>query len=167
MKRHIFFLFAFSAVLFSCKKGTEVTNKPTVDCSKQSYKDSVALIDNQTIHEYIADSSLTVDSTANGLYYIIADSGRGTLHPGLNSSITVKYLGYLTNGTIFSRVGNAPLTGKLSDLIKGWQYGIPLLKKGGKIKLIIPSALGYGCQTVGVIPGNSVLIFDIELLDFF
>jgi FKBP-type peptidyl-prolyl cis-trans isomerase len=47
----------------------------------------------------------------------------------------------------------------------GWQIGIPMMKEGGKAKLLIPSQLGYGSSNLGVIPPNSVLIFDIELID--
>ncbi|MEI6409778.1 MAG: FKBP-type peptidyl-prolyl cis-trans isomerase [Bacteroidota bacterium] len=54
----------------------------------------------------------------------------------------------------------------LSSLIKGWQEGIPLLKKGGKGTFFIPSALGYGSQDQGAIPANSVLIFEITLVDY-
>ena len=49
--------------------------------------------------------------------------------------------------------------------IEGWKIGIPLIKKGGKLKLIIPSALAYGCNDISGIPGNSILFFDIDLID--
>jgi FKBP-type peptidyl-prolyl cis-trans isomerase FkpA len=48
-------------------------------------------------------------------------------------------------------------------LILGWQYGIPLVKAGGRIMLYLPPSLGYGSQSTGTIPANSVLIFDITL----
>jgi len=54
----------------------------------------------------------------------------------------------------------------LAGVIKGWQEGIPKIGKNGKIKLMIPSALGYGASEFGSIPANSVLIFDIELDSF-
>jgi len=50
-------------------------------------------------------------------------------------------------------------------VISGWQIGIPLIQKGGFIKLIIPSALGYGCRGTGPIPGDAIIYFDIQLLD--
>ena len=51
----------------------------------------------------------------------------------------------------------------LSNVIQGWQEGIPLFSEGGSGVLLIPSALGYGGQAVGSIPANSVLIFEVSL----
>jgi FKBP-type peptidyl-prolyl cis-trans isomerase FkpA len=53
------------------------------------------------------------------------------------------------------------------QLIEGWKIGLPLLKKGGHIKLYVPPSLGYGPSPNRNIPGNSVLIFDIRLVDVF
>lgn len=50
-------------------------------------------------------------------------------------------------------------------MIPGWEEGIKLVGKGGKIKLIIPPSLAYGAVPVGTIPANSTLIFDVEMLD--
>ena len=54
----------------------------------------------------------------------------------------------------------------LANVISGWQLGIPEFKKEGKGTLLIPSALAYGSSGRGSIPPNTVLAFDIELLDF-
>ena len=62
-------------------------------------------------------------------------------------------------------VASLIITFPLSGVIQGWQEGIPLFKEGGSGILLIPSALGYGSQSVGSIPANSVLIFDINLID--
>jgi FKBP-type peptidyl-prolyl cis-trans isomerase len=79
----------------------------------------------------------------------------------------VKYKGYLTNNQVFDEtVGNNSIEFSLSGLIPGWQIGIPLLQRGGKGVFYLPSALGYGSRYAGTIPPNSVLIFDIELLNF-
>jgi len=70
------------------------------------------------------------------------------------------------NGTVFDEQltpNTEPWT--LGGLIKGWIIGIPLIQEGGHIKLIIPSSLGYGCDQYYAIPGNSVLYFDIHLVD--
>jgi len=119
-------------------------------------------IDKKIIEDYLTANSLTAKSTPSGLYYIISAPG-GDIHPNINLQVKVKYKGYLTNGNIFDQ---GTITYSLSQLIKGWQEGLPLIGVGGKIKLLIPSALGYGSSSQGTaIPANSVLIFDMELLD--
>ncbi len=85
-------------------------------------------------------------------------------------SVTVNYVGSLTNGTVFDASANHGTTGFTFSLgagqvIKGWDQGIAGMKEGGKRKLVIPAALAYGNQAVGnVIPANSTLIFEVELL---
>ncbi|MCB0506814.1 MAG: FKBP-type peptidyl-prolyl cis-trans isomerase [Chitinophagales bacterium] len=131
-------------------------------CKKE--KTDQAAIDKAILLQYIADSSLTVDSSTSGLYYSIADTGTG-LSPNSSSYVTVHYKGYFTNGTIFDQSSGTPIKGFLTSFIAGWQEGLPKIKKGGKIKLLIPSALAYGENGNSAIPGNTVLIFDVELLN--
>lgn len=131
-----------------------------VSCKKEQFEK-----DEEIIQQYVADNNYNATRTSTGLYYVISDTGTGSTANSA-SSVKVNYSGYLTNGKVFdsSPVG-APPTFKLAQLIQGWQEGIPLIKEGGKIKLIIPSALGYGSTEKPNIPKNSVLVFDIELLD--
>lgn len=124
--------------------------------------------DIRIIKQYLDDNNLTADSTASGLRYIITQEGTGG-HPNLQSTVKVKYKGYLTDGTVFDQTtGSQTATFPLSNLIAGWQEGIPLLKKGGKGTFFLPSYLGYGPggSGSGEIPPNSVIIFEIELIDF-
>lgn len=83
-------------------------------------------------------------------------------------TVTVNYLGTLTNGTKFdsSYDRNQPFSTQIGvgQVIKGWDEGIVGMKVGGKRKLTIPPALGYGSQPAGSIPPNSTLIFEVELL---
>jgi len=83
-------------------------------------------------------------------------------------TIAVNYLGTLENGTKFdsSYDRNQPFTTQIGvgTVIKGWDEGIPGMKIGGKRKLIIPASLGYGAQSAGSIPPNSILVFEVELL---
>ncbi len=85
-------------------------------------------------------------------------------------SVTVNYVGSLTNGTVFDASANHGTTGFTFNLgagqvIKGWDQGIVGMKEGGKRKLVIPASLAYGDQAVGnVIPANSTLVFEVELL---
>ena len=123
--------------------------------------------DKTIIENYLKTHNITTaQSNASGLYYIIQEPGAGS-HPNINSVVTVNYKGYLTDGTVFdqSETGK-PYTSRLSNLIAGWQQGIPVISAGGKIQLFVPSELGYGASAKGKIPANSVLIFDIELIKF-
>jgi len=85
-------------------------------------------------------------------------------------SVTVNYVGALTNGTVFdasANRGNEGFTFNLGagQVIKGWDQGIVGMKVGGKRTLVIPASLAYGSQAVGdVIPANSDLVFQVELL---
>ncbi len=89
------------------------------------------------------------------------------VQPG--DTVTIHYTGALNaDGSVFdSSVSRGePATFPLDNLIPGWQEGIPGMKVGGKRRLFIPSALGYGESGSGSnIPPNSDLIFDIELFD--
>jgi FKBP-type peptidyl-prolyl cis-trans isomerase FkpA len=82
--------------------------------------------------------------------------------------VTVNYVGTLTDGTKFdsSYDKSKPFSFNLGagEVIKGWDQGVAGMKVGGKRKLTIPPALGYGSVTNGPIPANSTLIFEVELL---
>ena len=130
--------------------------------------------DHKIILDYIASHNLTTaQSTTSGLYYVIEKPG-STAHPNIYSTVTVNYTGRLTNDTVFdTTTGSSAATFTLTDastgysnVITGWQIGIPLFGRLGKGKLLIPSALGYGSIAQSGIPAHSVLIFDIELKDF-
>jgi FKBP-type peptidyl-prolyl cis-trans isomerase len=118
--------------------------------------------DREIIEEYIASHSLgAVEYGSTGLFYVIERPG-GSIKPSYGSNIEVNYDGYLTDGTVFDSGDTLGLN--LAYTILGWQYGIPLIGEGGRIKLLIPSTLGYGAKEVGDIPKNSVLIFDVDLI---
>lgn len=127
-----------------------------------------APIDKKIIEDYLSAKGLTATgSTTSGIYYIIAKAG-GQNHPNASSAVSVNYKGYLTNDTVFDESYSAgtPSSFQLSSVIAGWQEGIPLFGVGGKGTLLIPSELGYGATEKTGIPAHSVLIFDIELVDY-
>ena len=83
--------------------------------------------------------------------------------------VTVNYTGWLTDGTKFDsslNPGRSPFRFTVGggQVIKGWDEGLIGMKSGGKRKLTIPPSMGYGNQDMGVIPSNSTLIFEIDLL---
>ena len=130
-------------------------------------KDDQAQIDDEIIRQYLEEHNIQATKHDSGLYYIITKEGSGDDHPNINSTVEVKYKGYLTDGSVFDQTnGSNTITFPLKNLIKGWQIGIPLLKKGGEGTFFLPSELGYGNQNSGTIPANSVLIFEIVLVDF-
>ena len=86
------------------------------------------------------------------------------------SIATVHYTGKLVKGKVFDsskQIGREPFRFTLGagQVIEGWDQGIIGMKVGGQRKLIIPPHLGYGDQDMGVIPPNSTLIFNIELIE--
>ena len=121
-------------------------------------------IDEDIITQYIVDNNLTAIATGTGLYYVIDTLGNGA-QPNSQSSVTVAYKGYLTNGSVFDESTIAGVSFSLTSVIQGWQEGIPYFKEGGSGILLIPSALGYGSQATSGIPANSVLVFEVELID--
>jgi FKBP-type peptidyl-prolyl cis-trans isomerase FkpA len=151
-------MMAFAAMLitgFSCLKKNDTT------CSDRSVAQ-----DEPAILSYLAANSITgYVKHSSGLYYKVLSSGTGAT-PGLSSKVYVKYTGKFTNNNVFETVTDASKTGwVLGSLIQGWQVGIPLVSKGGSIQLFIPSAMAYGCNAPGTIPANSILIFQIDLVD--
>ena len=103
----------------------------------------------------------------DGLQYEVMKAGPDTASkPTLTSKVKCHYRGTLVNGKVFdsSIDRGEPITFPLDGVIKGWQEAIQLMTVGSKWKLFIPSDLAYGDQGSGPIPGNSVLIFEVELL---
>ena len=107
-------------------------------------------------------------TTASGLKYTDLVVGDGAT-PQKGQTVTVHYTGTLANGKKFDssldRGTPADFRIGVGSVIKGWDEGLMTMKVGGKRRLVIPSALGYGPQgRPPDIPGNSTLIFDVELL---
>ncbi|MCP4132827.1 MAG: FKBP-type peptidyl-prolyl cis-trans isomerase [bacterium] len=103
--------------------------------------------------------------TDSGLQYEIIEKGRGR-SPKATDMVQVHYRGTLIDGKEFdsSYKRNKPADFALNGVIKGWTEGIQLMRPGAKYKFTIPSALAYGPRGNRGIPGNSVLIFEVEFL---
>ncbi len=113
---------------------------------------------------YVSSAAIDATYDERGFYYIIEEPGSEG-RPNMNSTVNVNYAGFLTDGRSFDASDNASM--KLSSLITGWQYGIPLIGTGGKIKLILPPSLAYGCYALDIIESNSILIFEVTLNSFY
>jgi FKBP-type peptidyl-prolyl cis-trans isomerase FkpA len=123
----------------------------------------------QQVEAYLSTNGITnAVKHSSGMYYVVVTPGTGN-KPGLCSVVSVGYNGTLQNGSVFDQQNI--ISFDLGRLIEGWKKGLPLIAKGGRIKLYIPPSLGYGntdvknSSGVVVIPANSMLIFDIEVFD--
>lgn len=102
-----------------------------------------------------------------GVLYEIQKSGNPQgRRPDLRSVVCVHYTGRLINGRVFddSRRDGIPAVFRLYEVIDGWQIALSQMRPGDRWTIYIPSQLAYGSRTDGDIPGNSTLIFDVELI---
>lgn len=109
-----------------------------------------------------------VHTTDSGLQYLVLQEGTGTEHPTAKSKVKVHYHGTTIDGNVFdsSVERGEPIEFGLNQVIKGWTEGVQLMVVGQKMRFFIPSDLAYGNRAAGSIKPGSVLIFDVELLDF-
>ena len=138
-----------------------------VACSKPDNKQEEAVTETQST---LVKASTTGQEiiTSTGLTYIDEVIGTGKT-PKTGDKVKVHYTGTLEDGTKFdsSHDRNQPFEFPLGvgRVIKGWDEGVATMKEGGKRKLIIPPELGYGSRNMGTIPPNSILFFDVELIE--
>ncbi len=111
-------------------------------------------------------SAAGVKATASGLQYIVEKEGTGGT-PTKDDVVKVHYKGTLTNGEQFdsSYDRGQPAEFPVGGVIPGWTEALQLMKVGGKAKLFIPPELAYGPSGRPGIPPNSVLVFEVELVD--
>ncbi|MEO9968108.1 MAG: FKBP-type peptidyl-prolyl cis-trans isomerase [Reichenbachiella sp.] len=125
--------------------------------------------DGEAIDQYLADNGITAQTTESGLRYVITQPGQGE-NAASGNRVSVHYNGTLLDGTKFdsSYDRGQPFGFVLGQgrVILGWDEGIALLNKGAKATLYIPSSLAYGERDTERIPANSILKFDVELVDF-
>jgi hypothetical protein len=159
-----------SLIAPGCSKDEE---KPSAE---ELLRDGLAKVDTvrlkadiAIIEDSLAQWSITALSEPHGVRYTIETQGSGP-KPTLNGAILVNYRGkLLKNNSVFDQGSSVAM--RLSGLILGWQTTLPLINKGSKVTLYIPSGLAYG---TGIrydndgnvsIPANSNLVFEIEILD--
>ncbi len=105
-------------------------------------------------------------TTESGLQYRVIKQGSGK-KPTATDKVKVHYTGTLTDGTKFdsSYDRGTPAEFPVNGVIRGWQEGLQLMPVGSKYEFVIPPELGYGNRDLGSIPPNSILLFEVELLD--
>ena len=113
------------------------------------------------------DYEKSVAVTASGLRYKVISYGRGS-KPKATSTVKCLYEGKFIDGIVFdstAKRNNEPSEFPLNQVIPAWTEGLQYIGVGGKIILYCPPSLAYGSRRVGTIPPDSVLIFEIELVD--
>jgi len=106
-----------------------------------------------------------VKTTADGLEYKVLTPGKGDDHPTDQDISLINYSGSLRDGTVFD-ASKQPTPLPVAGSIKGFSEGLKLMTKGAKYRFWIKPDLGYGAQGTGPIPPDSLLVFDVELVDF-
>lgn len=156
-------------ILFICC-GMAGCQKTTTDLEKIKAQ---GIIDDKIITDYIAahglkDSAKKLSDTS-GLYYIIRQPGQGNDLFTSSTQITVGDTGrLLTTQQIFTKTNEFHPSYVLGQVMLGWRLGIPKIKRGGIIRLLIPSRYAYGPYPqpqLNNLPANAVLDFDIQLYD--
>lgn len=162
-------------VSIQSKADFEAEQQRKMDSMKRAM-DSVSAIqikdDVKGLEDYFKTNNVNPTQSASGVYYTIQKAGSGD-NIKAGQMVSVKYTGQLLDGTKFdSNVDPAfghtdpfQFVVDQGQVIKGWDEGLQMLKKGSKARLYIPSALGYGAMGNGKIPANANLIFDVEVLD--
>jgi FKBP-type peptidyl-prolyl cis-trans isomerase FkpA len=151
--------FSFTTILSGCLKSSNDTNSCEFDtCSRKAPANEIADVQN-----YLNSKGITATQHCSGVFYIIDAPGSGS-SPKDCSNITFSYRGTLTDGSVFDE-SQTPISYRLNGLIGGWRNVLPMLKAGGRMRMFIPPSLGYGNRQNGSIPANSILIFELTLVD--
>jgi FKBP-type peptidyl-prolyl cis-trans isomerase FkpA len=134
-------------------------------CQKEALQHEA---DIQMIRQYLIDSSITaVENTAANFFYNLSCDSSETISPVRDSKlkIKIKYKAYLLDGTLLHDSNGVEETIEMDKAIFGWQLALELMHLNDTMLLLLPSRLAYGETGTVDVPPNSVMRFDIELID--
>lgn len=160
-------VFEYDIVLVSLKTAEEKKKETEEKAAKQ------VVIDEKLLKEYFEKNHIKATKTASGLYYKVEKQGTGDVAKA-GQKITMNYTGKTMDGMTFDsnvdsnfhHVQPFDFTLGRGQVIKGWDEGVALMKKGEKAVLYIPSGLAYGERSPSPkIPENAILVFDVEVVD--
>ena len=146
-------------LLSACSKSDTNDQQPTACAIRAAYKNDSSATQRAQMIAFCNNNGITYTIHPSGILYQIITPG-DTAKPNLCASLTMTYTGKLMTGIQFDK---GTITYPLKDLIVGWQIAVPLIGKGGKIKMVIPSSLAYGPNANGSIPANSPLYFEMSI----
>lgn len=151
-------ILAFLAIIFTISSQTACSKSGACTLTA-TYVNDNNTAQNAAMVAFCTAHSITYTTHPSGVLYQIITPGSSN-KPNLCETISMTYTGTLLNGTQFDA---GTISYPLSQLITGWQIAVPLIGKGGHIKVVIPSSLAYGANAMTGIPANSPLYFDITL----
>jgi FKBP-type peptidyl-prolyl cis-trans isomerase FkpA len=161
MKFSILVIFSFVIFFTACRKEDA--------CNYNECSVVVSDAESQMVKDYLDANSITATKHCSGMYYIVENAGTGAT-PNICNYISIHYKGMLTDGSVFDQSTTTPAVFQLGGLITAWKNVIPKIKEGGRLVMYVPPALGYGNTDARdqngnvVIPANSILIFEVDLL---
>ncbi|NBX80144.1 MAG: hypothetical protein EBQ94_07150 [Flavobacteriales bacterium] len=147
MTTKILFFFATTLLFASC----------------QTYSEQQIESFDKEIQKYIKKKKLDLDASPSGLYFKVTKEGQGKFI-NYTDSVSITYTGKLLNGRIFDYT-KTPRKFAVRELLIGWKEALLSCKKNSEVIMIIPPQLGYGDHKLDDIPQNSVLYFEMKVLD--
>lgn len=134
-------------------------------CACQTYDNEQKKQFDKTIQTYIDENNLTMQRLENGLYYHIQDKGDISQLIRLTDRVKFSYKGYFLSGDEFQTISEDHAAYyKVDSLIAGWQDALSLIGNKGRIHIIVPPHLGYGAKDTGIIPANSILVYELDVI---
>jgi peptidylprolyl isomerase len=170
MKFQFFVVVLIAVLLAACGGEPPATAEPAAPAAVPAEAEVLPAPDNSEAGVPAEAAGQDLSTTASGLQYVILEEGSGE-QPQPGDVVAVHYEGKLADGTVFdsSYSRGDPIRFPLGQgyVIPGWEEGIGLLREGSKARLVIPPNLAYGETGAGngVIPPNSTLTFDVELIE--
>jgi len=155
----LFLIIAGIALFSACNKSDNNDPQSTACNFQAQYKNDSSSAQRAQMIAFCNNNGITYTIHPSGILYQIITPGDST-KPNLCTSLTMTYTGKLMTGIIFD---SNTITYALRELIVGWQIAVPLIGKGGKIKMVIPSSLAYGVEGRPGIPSNAPLYFEMSL----
>lgn len=122
------------------------------------------------IENYLSQQGITAErDLAADFFYSFFVKNDNSYTPPRDEGLTLEvlYKAYLLDGTVVEDTRNTPVRVALDQSIYGWRLALPLMGKGDRMLLILPSRLAYGTESSATIPANSILAFEIELLEVY
>lgn len=115
------------------------------------------------IEKYLAAKKIKCTKSESGLYYKIIEEGEGDLIQ-FKDNVSFTYRGEFLDGKVFDEQDTA-VTANVTEQIAAWKEIMLQVKKGAKVFMVVPPHLGYGPYEIPAIPSNSILVFNLEIVD--